>query len=259
MNDCSHPLLLDEEDLLRYVLDDEPLSPEALEHVNQCSPCQGRLSRYKQINTYLLKNIYRSTCPSPTLLNHYVAQLLIPEEAIAIDHHLNICPLCIQEVQDTRLLIANFDPFPEHSFPEGKTLERITAFPVSGLYQESAEKLFSEWENRPWHGQYQVSDLLISLYSSQTIQGDYNLSAHITFVRPSEDTSYLQNAPAELCRVYVRENEPAASSEEVYLLTQIDAAGNLQFEHVLEGTYTLFLHLPMTEIVIEDLPLKKAS
>jgi hypothetical protein len=259
MNDCSRPLLLDEENLLRYVLDDEPLSPEALEHVNQCSLCQERLSSYKQINTYLLKNMYRSTCPSPTLLNHYVAQLLPSEEAIVIDHHLNVCPLCVQEVQDIRLLIANFDPFPEGSFTEEKSLERIAALPVSGTYQKGAERFFSEWEMRHWHGQYQVSDLLISLYSSQTVQGDYNLSAHITFTRSSDDTSYLQNAPAELCRVHIRENEPVTSSEEVYLLTQIDATGNLQFEHVLEGTYTLFLHLPETEIMIEDLPLKKVS
>ncbi len=113
MHDGSHlPPLPDEDAILRSVLDDEPLSPEALEHVNSCSLCQMHVSRFKRMNAYLLKNLYRSTCPSITLLNQYCAQLLSDQETAALSYHIKNCPLCAQEVEVTRQVLADFEPFP---------------------------------------------------------------------------------------------------------------------------------------------------
>jgi hypothetical protein len=112
MKSCSHPMGPNDEELLRYVLDEKPLSPEASEHVTQCSICQNRVLHYQQVNRYLLKNLYRSTCPSPTMLNIYAASLN-GEDTQHIEEHIQICPLCAQEVLEIRQVLANFEPFPE--------------------------------------------------------------------------------------------------------------------------------------------------
>jgi anti-sigma factor ChrR (cupin superfamily) len=123
MKSCSHPMGPNDEELLRYVLDEEPLSPEASEHVTQCSICQNRVLHYQQVNRYLLKNLYRSVCPSPTMLNMYSAAALSYEDTQRVEEHVQICPLCAQEVREIRQILADFELFPE--LPTDNRSERI--------------------------------------------------------------------------------------------------------------------------------------
>ena len=112
MMNCSHPVVPNDEALLRYVLDEEPLLPEVLEHITQCSLCQARVLRYQQLNTYLVKKFYRSRCPSATTLHTYCATLLNDEDTRQVEAHVQICPLCAREVREIEQALADFEPFP---------------------------------------------------------------------------------------------------------------------------------------------------
>jgi len=77
-----------DEALLGHALDDQPLLPQASTHLAHCSICQQRLARITHLDSFLLSRLYRSLCPSPTALSHYVARLLPSDEVIPIALHL---------------------------------------------------------------------------------------------------------------------------------------------------------------------------
>lgn len=112
MMDCKNSMAPNDEELLSYALDNEPLSREMEEHIAHCPVCQQRLKNYKQTNAYLLANLYRTQCPGATKLNYYCANLLPVEEVFNIDSHLRICPLCANEVSTIRQSLADIDLFP---------------------------------------------------------------------------------------------------------------------------------------------------
>src|SRR5436309_13862289 len=115
--DCLNSLAPTEEELISFALDDEALPAEANNHLQQCETCQKRLARYKQTNTYLLSHLYRSQCPSGQELSLYCADLLPDEERIRIANHVLDCPLCTNEVTETRKFLQTLDvKLPEHSF-----------------------------------------------------------------------------------------------------------------------------------------------
>src|SRR6266700_116865 len=106
---CLHIMAPGDEDILKYVLDEASLSQEARAHIDQCSTCQRRLARNRDINSFLISNLYRHQCPDGMQLSLYCANALSEEERTQVAAHVLYCPLCAQEVADTRRFLADTD------------------------------------------------------------------------------------------------------------------------------------------------------
>src|SRR5205085_9771946 len=104
--DCSHPMAPEDEELLQLALDGEALTEEAGRHLKQCETCRRRLAEYKDVNASLVSHLYRSLCPSGSKLSLYCASLLPQDEQAGIASHLQVCPLCAEEVALTRRFLA---------------------------------------------------------------------------------------------------------------------------------------------------------
>src|SRR5437868_91263 len=73
---CLHSMAPNDEEILRYALDDESLPLEVRAHLGNCVICQQRLVDYKDLNILLISRLYRSECPSAMDLNFFCEQLL---------------------------------------------------------------------------------------------------------------------------------------------------------------------------------------
>src|SRR2546423_9596171 len=100
--DCSHTMAPEDEELLQFALDGEALTEEANRHLEQCETCRRRLAEYKDINASLVSRLYRSLCPPGSKLSLYCAGLLSQDEQASIESHLQDCPLCAEEVVQSR-------------------------------------------------------------------------------------------------------------------------------------------------------------
>ena len=77
-----------DEELLNFALDGEPLPEAKMAHLEQCEICQHRLASYKQVNSHLISQVYRSLCPSGTQLSFYCADLLPAVEKTRTAAHI---------------------------------------------------------------------------------------------------------------------------------------------------------------------------
>src|SRR5437588_11308922 len=129
--DCLHSMAPNDEELLNFTLDGEPLPEAKMAHLEQCEICQQRLASYKQVNSHLISQVYRSLCPSGTQLSFYCADLLPPDEKMHIAAHILDCPLCTAEVVDSRRFITDVRiddlALPEPIFSPREAVRRIFA------------------------------------------------------------------------------------------------------------------------------------
>ena len=93
---------LSDEELFGTVVERKALPSGAARHLEQCEDCQKELAEYTEINTHLLTLLYRRQCPSGITLSAYCADLLPTVEMRSVARHLQECPLCATEVEDTR-------------------------------------------------------------------------------------------------------------------------------------------------------------
>ncbi len=257
--DCLHSLAPSDEELLGYVLDQEPLPARAREHVEQCSSCQRRLAQYKQTNAFLLSQLYRKQCPSATKLNYYCATMLPADEVMSITRHVQACPLCAAEVVDIRRVLANFDPFPEPVYSlraSHGTLRRIIASLVPGQPRLVTRGDTSE---TVWPRYYRAESIDLSLHLSRASNGEIMLLGIMSSVDPAEDVGAFEGVVAEL---YTAPGPLTASSERngsnghgvtSLLSTQVDDLGNMVFKGIPAGEYVMVVRLPGREVVIEGL------
>src|SRR5258708_22587654 len=110
--DCSHFMAPGNEELLGFVLDEDPLSKEAREHLEQCEIWQQRLARYRQTYASLVSHLYRRECPTGTRLSLYCACLLPTDDQMSITTHLLACPLCTSGAADTLRFLVTMSPLP---------------------------------------------------------------------------------------------------------------------------------------------------
>jgi|SRR5579883_1808059 anti-sigma factor RsiW len=91
------------EELQAFVLDNEPLSLEARNHLATCPDCQHQVACAQKVTTHLTSRLYRSQCPSAETLSFYcLPGALSEEEQRQVTAHLALCPLCLAEFADTR-------------------------------------------------------------------------------------------------------------------------------------------------------------
>ncbi len=258
---CTNSLAPDDEELLRYSLDDEPLSEEARLHLAQCQICQQRLTSYQQIHASLLSHLYRRLCPDGIQLSLYCAGLLSMDEQIHIATHLLSCPLCSAEAAETRRFLAEVpiqltSSAPLYSLP--KTTRRIFATPIPLAAPNVVRgDHISTLPSPSWPRQYQAESINLSLHLSRDSKKEFVLLAMMTNSDPTVSLDAYEGVHAEL---YVaeswsggqhageRERMPAAAP---IPRTQVDDLGNIVFRAVPPGKYTLVVHLPGHQVVIE--------
>ncbi|MBV8695855.1 MAG: hypothetical protein JO125_16925 [Chloroflexi bacterium] len=262
MTDCNNSMAPNDEELLSYALDDEPLPREKEGHLAYCFICQQRLDDYKRTHAYLLTRLYRTQCPSATMLNYYCADLLAMDQVPSIESHLHACPLCANEVAMIRQTLANFDPFPPEDEASAMpiTARHIIASPVPQRRTSAAARsIIREGE---WSQQYRAEALGILLQFSYSSNGDNLLLGVFSNGYVVSETNTCEGIVVDLYRAVdfqlmqglARPSSPSQQHSTMPLqITQIDDLGNIVFNAIPGGKYTMVVHLPDCDVIIEDL------
>ncbi len=253
--DCLNSLAPTDEELISFALDDEALPTEANNHLQQCETCQKRLARYKQANTYLFSHLYRSQCPSGQELSLYCADLVPEEDRIRIANHVLDCPLCANEVEETRKFLRIRDvEQPVSSFSLQALLHPIFATRVFRTQPQFALRGGRDSSETPWPRQYKAETVNLSLHLSFTSKGERMLLGIIISIEPEENVEIFEGVAAELYTapgtLTSNGDKPTASS---ILHIEVDDRGNFVFKPVPTGQYVLIIYLPNRELVIEDI------
>ncbi len=253
MMDCLHAMAPHEEEILGFALDEKPLSVSKRTHLEQCEICQKRLANFKQLNRTLLAQIYRRFCPSGMQLSMYCEGLLPPDEMRPIAVHLRECPLCATEVADTRrfMEITSLDTIVAPFSPR-EAVRRV----VARLVRQQAQLVTGGGEDmagKAW--QYRADSIDLSLHLSHARSGGYMLRGILTSADNQESVDAFEGARAEL---YTTTDAEKVGEEGMEPLCQemVDELGNIVFTLVPVGSYTLILHLPEQQVVIEDITIE---
>jgi len=257
MDECTNSMAPGAEELLRLVLDKEPLRQETREHLEQCSICQRQLAVYMRTPDQLFSKLYRSKCPSVTQLNLYCAGMLHRDESPTIAYHIAECPLCTSEVITIRQFLADFEPFPlikeKTVFPR-RVVERLIAAFVPWQPQLVTRGTASDGL---WPRQYRAGELNISLHLSRGSSGEIILLGLFTSDNPDEAIEEREGVPVDLYHALdfaVAPDANAQTGTSMPMMTaQIDDLGNVVFKAVPFGEYVMVVHLPAREVVIEGL------
>src|SRR5947209_8570496 len=256
MMDCLNSIAPTDEELISFALDDEALPEEANNHLQHCETCQKRLARYKETNAYLLSHLYRSQCPGGQEISLYCAGLLPQEESIRIANHVLDCPLCANEVAETRTFLRTLDvEVPESvSYSLRAILRPIFGTRVVRTQPQIAVRGGSDSSETLWPRQYRAESVDLSLHLSFTSKGARMLLGIITSIDPKESVEIFEGVDAEL---YIAPGPLASNGDKPVtsplLGTQVDDLGNFVFKPVPTGRYVLIIYLPNRELVIEDI------
>ncbi len=260
MTQCLRPLAPTDEELLRHALDGEKLSIAAKEHLEQCPFCQQRLAEYASTNSLILSHLYRSQCPDATMLSHYCIGILSMDEAMGVTSHLELCPLCTNEVAEIRLLLTTFEPFPQENLSAPSATSHIIASPIP--WQPIIWNGSDSTRDQSWPRQYQTDTISISLHLARDKQGILLLLGQLSTRNGIEHIEILAGAKVELYVAHdsssfpTREYVPDFNSTDVQgplLSTQVDDFGHIVFKSVSPGFYLMIIYLPETEVVIEEI------
>ena len=255
--DCFIENAPTDEELLAYALDDEVLSQQAMQHLEQCEVCQQKVARYRQTNANLVARLYRTQCPDATELSFYSigGETLSPERRQQIASHVLECPLCMAEVEETRRFMAGPIEFPVPAFSPRALVRRIFATPIK---RQPSFVVRGEEQVTPWPRSYRAESVDLSLHLSRTSSGEHMLLGILTSSAPSEDADALQGVLAELHKapLAVASNGTVPKTQP-FLQTHVDDMGNIVFKPVLAGTYTMIISLPGREMIIDGLTIEE--
>ncbi len=251
MTNQPHAMAISNEDLMSYAYDDDTLSPEEREHLAHCAICQEQLATYTSTNTRLRSNLYRSICPSAVDLNYYCLGVVSPEQRTAIASHALDCPACADDIALIRRQQAAFDPFAPATFSLRRAVRRLFATLV---VQQAQPVLRNQPAKGGWPRQYRAESVDLSLHLSRggAGNGDIMLLGIIT----SSDNTETVNAFEGMTVKLFSSNDEHTEEEEPLLTTLVDDVGNILLEPVPAGTYTMLVHLPGRDVVIEGLDIQ---
>lgn len=257
MMDCLYAKTPADEELLGFALDEQPLSTTTREHLEQCNICQRRLAEYKQVNSSLVSRLYRRLCPNGTQLSFYCAELLPYEEQTRVASHVLDCPLCTAEVAVSRRFMAQ----PLLIEPSRKaTPLTATRRIYATLFRQQAQLALrhgNTMSEKAWPRQYRAGIIDISLHLSRASNGDYMLLGILTSANSNESVDTFEGAQAELYRAQWKSNAEERKPENSICHTMVDDLGNIVFRGVPLGEYTLVMHLPGQEVIIEGIDIER--
>lgn len=251
--DCLNSIAPTDEELISLALDEETLPEETNNHLQQCEICQQRLARYKQVNTYLLSHLYRSQCPSGEELSLYCADLLPADERVRIANHVKDCPLCTNEVTETRQFLRTLEvELPASSWSPRALLRPIFATRVIRTQPQFAVR--GDNSEATWPRQYKAESVDLSLHLSLTSKGERMLLGILTSVDPTESVEALEGVSAEL---YIAPWPLATNGDKPgalpFLRTEVSDLGHIVFKPIPTGEYVMVIYLPHRELIIENL------
>ena len=252
--DCLHHLALDDEELLRFALDGEEVSKEASKHLEQCTTCQQRLTRYKKAHSFLVSHLYRSQCPTGTELSLYCAGLLPGDQRVTIANHILDCPLCTAEAEDTRQFLAETrDDLPHpHPLPLPALNGSVLLIFATLIKQQAQLVVRGDTDPAAWPRQYRADSTDLSLHLSRASSGAFMLLGILTDPRKSIEA--FEGTLAELYPAAGGKNDVRA--EKPLLSVEVDDLGNIVFNAVPVGDYVMIVHLPGRDMIIEELTIE---
>jgi hypothetical protein len=251
--DCLYPLAPDDEELLRFALDGEAVSEEVRRHLEQCTTCQQRLTRYKKAHSFLVSHLYRSQCPSGTELSLYCAGFLPEDQRITIANHILDCPLCAAEAEDTRQFLAETsDLLPSHPLPLHALDGSVRRIFATLVRQQAQLVVRGDPDPAAWPRQYRADSTDLSLHLSRASSGAFMLLGILT--DPRESIEAFEGTLAELYPAAGGKNDGRA--EKPLLSEQVDELGNIVFNAVPVGEYVMIVHLPGRDMIIEELTIE---
>lgn len=276
MTDCLDPMAPNDEELMRYVLDGEPLSDEAKKHLDHCPLCKQRVALYTGANAFLTSNLYRSHCPTPTELTNYCAplslNLLSGDERIHIANHASSCPLCSAEIATLCQYLATTELFPVYELPiRAKVLpfsSKATVRRLVATLQTQRPQLVtrsndamngtggSTASDTTWPKHYKADTLDISLHLSRGSNGEIMLLGLFTSTDPNQNTEAFEGCIVDLYTHSIAKEERTMQNKQVATpshSTKVDDLGNIVFKSVPIGNYSMVVHLPDVELTIEGI------
>ena len=268
--DASSPI---DEELLRYALDGDPLSDEVKGSIEHDQNRQRRLTQLMRVQKALTEKLYRSICPPAHRLAEYCApmsyNIFTPEERMELAQHISTCPLCTAEVTAIRHEFATNNVFAEEQIaPSALSVPQALMRRIIAVLQPAHPQFVTRdgsiiGKNGTsgtlgWPRHYKAETLDLSLHLSHASNGALMLLGLFTSTDPDESIDAFDGSPAEL---YDASN-PQQSREQILaqpslLHTTVDDLGNLVFKSVPIGTYTLLVHLPEREVVIENIDVSR--
>jgi hypothetical protein len=262
MMDCYLENAPTDEELIAVALDDEVLSQEShRHHLEQCQVCQQKVALYRQTNASLVARLYRTQCPTSTELSFYSVsgggegEALSPERQQKIASHVLDCPLCMAEVEETRRFMAQPIEFPVPAFSPRALVRRIFATPVK------RQQLFvvrGDAQDTVWPRHYKAEAVDLSLHLSRTSGGESMLLGILTSSDPAEDVDALEGVLAELHKAPLSvASNGAIPKTQPFLHTLVDDMGNIVFKPVPAGNYTMVIHLPGREMIVDGLTIEE--
>ncbi|GLV58736.1 hypothetical protein KDH_55660 [Dictyobacter sp. S3.2.2.5] len=261
--DCLCLVAPKDEDLLRYVLDGEVLSPPAMEHLADCSVCQQRLNRYITANDVLLTHLYRCQCPSMTVLSYYCIGMLSAHEQDKISTHLKVCPLCADNVAETYRFLHTPLPLAD-SLSSLPARPENTIKPAGWRFPVTLKKPVTHV--RVWPHFHQTDTVTLSLQAQPGSHNKIMLTGLLSARNSGENGSLFSGTRVELYKavppVGIEESmgEHAVYTEQLstypdqpLFSTRVDDRGSMLFGAVPCGEYLMIVYLPETALVIEKL------
>jgi hypothetical protein len=246
---CLHAMAPGDEDILKYVLDEAALSQEARAHVDQCSICQQRLTRYKDMHSFLLSKFYRYQCPDSLQLSLYCANALSEKERMQVAAHIIYCPLCTQEVADTRSFLTDTDLVAAPSPSLQDAVRRIiaTLIPAQPAYVTRSAITTTTWPR-----QYRAEAFSFLLGLSPDKHGGTNsLVGTLSHVSETISLDVAEGKEAQLYRLPEHDYPDTP-----FALALIDDLGSFILPGIPDGTYRLLVHLPDCELIVDELVIK---
>jgi hypothetical protein len=259
MTSCPDLLALDDEGLLRYILGEETLNENLQLHLERCPICQQRLSDYKNEHTLLLSQLYRVECPDATQLSLYCGNMLSREETSAIDEHLTTCLLCSDEASAIRHELTRFMPSSKpEAFSLWQLLQKSRHITARLVVQPHLAPTRQEGPQWPLYYQSPAINLLLDL----SYTGNHQIKLVGAFMCDDEEQVRAYDGTAvDLYRL--RDNRSSIEmtptgkpAEQPFLSATVDKLGHFSFAPLQAGHYAILLHLPDTELVVEQVHLE---
>jgi hypothetical protein len=244
---CLHVMAPDDEDILKYVLDETSLSQEARAHIDQCPICQQRLARYKDINSFLISKLYRHQCPDSLQLSLYCADALSEQERMQVAAHVIYCPLCTQEVADTRRFLTDTDLAAAPSSLQDAVRRIIATF----IPTQPAFVTRTAITTTTWPRQYRAEAFSFLLGLSPDKYDKHSLVGTLSHVSETISLDVAEGKEVQLYRLPERDYPDTA-----FASTLIDDLGSFILSGIPDGTYRLLVRLPDCELVVDELVIK---
>ena len=241
---CVSPPELNDRELLAHIDGEADRQVEA--HLERCAHCRERAERLARLQSRLMAQLYRITCPSPEELGEYHLGVLPRDRAAAVARHLARCPHCIREVAQLKDYLAQMaptlEPGPLERFreqarvlvarligvrPGGSLLKRPALAPAyAGVRGE---------EEGPYI--YQAGDVQIAIGVQDDAErpGRKVIFGLVTGMDTGEAQVHLRQAGQRVAVV------------------PVDELGNFVLPNLAPGTYDLVLTSPGVEIHVQEL------